>query len=76
MKNVNIMGGSMKNLIFRGGSQKPIYKGEMPEKREGGLDSLQIEGGGGGLEKKMEVVFLRGVDTPMHTMLVPSSYLL
>ena len=45
MKNVNVMGDSMKNLIFRGGSQKPIYKGEMPEKREGGLDSLQIEGG-------------------------------
>ena len=29
-----------------------------------------FEGGGGDLPRKTEVVFLRGVDTPMHTMLV------
>ena len=34
----------------------------------GGLDSLQIWGGAGGLGKK-EGVVLRGVDTLMHTVL-------
>ena len=34
-------GGSLKNLIFRGGvHQKPIYREELPKK--GGLNSLQI----------------------------------
>ena len=33
--------GSLKNLIFREGHEKPIYKGELPEKGLG-LDSLQI----------------------------------
>ena len=30
---------------------------------------LRGGGGGGGLGKKEGVVFLRGVDTPMHTMI-------
>ena len=32
--------------------------------RRGSLDSFQIKGG---LEKKEGVVFLRGINTPMHT---------
>ena len=40
-----------------------MYRGELSEK--GGLDNLQIEGGFG---KKEGGMFLRGVDTPMHTM--------
>ena len=44
IKNLNILGGSSKNLIFRGlGPEKPIYRRELSKK--GGLDSLQIEGG-------------------------------
>ena len=41
---------SLKNWIFRGVHEKPIYRGELPEK--GGMDSLQRgvlakkEGGG------------------------------
>ena len=48
-----------KNLVNLGGLPK----------KEGGLNSLLIRGGGEGLGKKEGVVFLRGrVDTPMHTM--------
>ena len=31
-KSFNIMGGSLKNPIFREGSQKTIFKGEFPKK--------------------------------------------
>ena len=44
--------------------EKPIYR----LKRED-LDSFQ-SGGEGGLAKKRWVVFLREVDTPMHSILV------
>ena len=34
-------GGSLRNVIFREGvHEKPIYRGKLPEKEEGGLDSL------------------------------------
>ena len=41
MKNVNNMGDySLKNLIFKGGAEKLIYRGELP--KSGHLDSFQI----------------------------------
>ena len=40
MKNVNNMGDSLKNLIFKGGPEKLIYRGELP--KTGHLDSFQI----------------------------------
>ena len=69
MKNVNIMGvhqflgeGSQKKkAIFMGRSQKNNIYGELPKK--GGLDNLQ-----GNWQKIGKRVFLRGVDTSMHTM--------
>ena len=40
MKNVNNMGDSLKNLIFKGGPEKLIYRWELP--KTGHLDSFQI----------------------------------
>ena len=40
LENFNIIGGSLKNLIFRGLPEKPIYRGELSKK--GGLDNFQI----------------------------------
>ena len=59
MKNVNIMG--FHQLLGQGGSQKHNIYGELPKK--GGLDNLQ-----GNWQKIGKRVFLRGVDTSMHTM--------
>ena len=65
MRNSNIMGGSLKNLIFRvGAHEKSIYRGNCLKR--GWLG--QFSDLSGGLAKKKGVVFLRGVDTPMHTM--------
>ena len=71
MKNFNIMGGSLKILIFMGGGgggvpKKPIYGRELPKKRDLTVSRFR----GGGLGKKEGMVFLRkgGVDTLMHTM--------
>ena len=39
MKKFNIMGGSLKNSIFKGGGEfpeKPVYWGELPKKGGGG----------------------------------------
>ena len=48
-----------------GGHKKPLYRGKLPK---GGLEQF-ADLGGGGLDKKDGLVFLRrGVDTPMHTM--------
>ena len=47
-------------------SQKTDKDEGLPKK--GGLDSLQISGGGG-LSRKREWCFLRGIDTLIHTML-------
>ena len=49
--------------------EKPIYRGRGNWLKREGLDSFQ-SGGGGGLAKKRWVVFLREVDTPMHSILV------
>ena len=58
----------MKNPIFKGGSQKTNTEGRITQK--GGLGQFaDLWVGGGGLGKKVGVVFLRGVDTPMHTMI-------
>ena len=56
MKNINIMGVSLKNRIFREIPKKPIYRefGHFPDLRRG-------------LGKKEGVIFC-GVDTLMHTM--------
>ena len=55
--------GSLKNRIFWGGSRKKQYRGGNSLKMGGGLDILQIYGGGrGGWQET------RGVDTPMYTM--------
>ena len=48
---------------FKGGiHKKPIYRGELPEKV--GLEQFGNLRRGGGLAKK------RGVDTPMHSMIL------
>ena len=49
--------------------EKPIYRWGLPKKGEGGRVWTVCRGQGGGLGKKKEVVFLRGVDTPMHNMM-------
>ena len=72
IKNLNILGGSSKNLIFRGlGPEKPIYRRELSKK--GGLDSLQIEGGAW---QKREGGVFEGVGgqaalIPQHTLCEP-----
>ena len=59
MENVNIYGDSP---IFRGGgSQKNNIYGELPKK--GSLDNFH-----GAWQKIGRIVFLRGIDTSMHTM--------
>ena len=50
------MGGSLKNPIFREGSQKTIFKGEFPKKGSIG----QFSDFRGAWQKKRGVVFLRG----------------
>ena len=77
MKIFNIMGGSLKNPIFRGeggggweGAEKPIYIGDLP-KMWGHGQFPNLRGGGGGLAKKRGGggVFDGGRgDTLMHTM--------
>ena len=37
----------MKNLIFREGHQKPIYRGQLPKKEEAWQKEKGGEGGGG-----------------------------
>ena len=49
--------------------EKPIYRGRGDWLKREDLDSFQ-SGGEGGLAKKRWVVFLREVDTPMHSILV------
>ena len=56
--------GFAKKSNFQGGSQKNNIQQEMPKK--GGLDSLQIYGGGHSKKEWGGVV--KGVDTPMLTM--------
>ena len=57
MKNFNIMGGSLKILIFMGGGvpKKPIYRRELPKKRD--LTVSRFKGGERGLAKKREWCF-------------------
>ena len=73
MKDFNIFGVSLKNLIFReeGVQEKPIYRGIA---RKGGAWTV-CRFKEGGLARQMRGVFLRGgggwgwgVDTPVHTM--------
>ena len=61
MKNFNIMGVSLKNLIFRWG------RGGGVGSRKTNIGGVASKGGGLG-ESPEGVVFLRGVDTLMHTM--------
>ena len=64
----NYYGGSLKNPIFRVRwlNKKPIYRGTWPKKAVG--EPWTFCRFRGGLAKKRDVVFLRGVDTPMHAM--------
>ena len=50
-----------------GRTRKTDIEGELPKKEELG-QFANLRGGGGGLGKKEGVVFLRGVDTAIHTM--------
>ena len=59
MKNFNIM--RLHQFLGEGGSQKPIIYGELPKK--GDLNNVQ-----GAWQKIGKRVFLKGVDTSMHTM--------
>ena len=61
MRNFNILGGSLKSLIFRGDLRKTNMGRISFSVKRGGLDSSQIWGRGLGRK--------RGCDTPMHTML-------
>ena len=54
-------------MNYRGGSRKTNIEGGLPKKGRGLRQFADLRGG---LGKKEEVVFLRGVDTPMHTVLV------
>ena len=60
MKKFNIMGGSLKNSIFKGGGgfpEKPVYWGELPKKGGGAWTVSKFKGG---LAKKRgRGVFLR-----------------
>ena len=62
-------GGSLKNPNFSGGHEKPIYRGGL-SKKGGAWTVCRYKGG---LGEKEGVVLLgggRGVDTPMHPMVV------
>ena len=74
MKNLNILGVYWKIWLSGGSSRKTDIEGGLPKK--GGLGQFADlrEGGGGGLARKRKVVFLRGGDTPIHTMLKFYSY--
>ena len=50
------------------GVTKKQYRGEDCLRRSGGGLGQFADLWGGGLSKKEGVVFLRGVDTPIHTM--------
>ena len=53
MKKFNIMGGSLKNSIFKGGGEfpeKPVYWGELP--KNGGGGGWAVSKFKGGLAKK------------------------
>ena len=43
-----------------------MYRGELSKKE--GLEEFVDLGGGGGVGKKEGVLFLKGVDIPLHTM--------
>ena len=60
------MGLRLKNFNIMGVHEKPIYSGELPKKDGGLREFADLEGG---LPKKRGVMFLRGVDTQMHTMI-------
>ena len=61
MRNFNILGGSLKNLIFRGDLRKTNMGRIAFSVKRGGFDSSQIWGLGLGRK--------RGCDTPIHTVL-------
>ena len=69
IKNSNNFWGSLKNPIFRGrggGSLKAIIERGLPKKgRIGQFADLRMWGD---LARKRGMVFLKGVDTPMHIM--------
>ena len=65
MENFNILGDRWKIRLLAGGSsRKTDIEGGLPKKGGFGQFADLREG----LGKKVEVVFLRGIDTPMHTM--------
>ena len=51
------------------GLEKPIYWARLPKKRGGYKKFVCLRGG---LEKKEWMVFLKGVDTPVPTMIILS----
>ena len=66
MKDKNIFGVHGKVSVLRRVHEKPIYRGGFPN--QGGLGQFSDLKGGGDLTKKRGAVFLRGGDTPMHTL--------
>ena len=67
MKNLNILGVHGKIRVLEGRfHEKPIYRGDCLKR--GGFE--QFADLRGGLARKRGVVFLREVDTPMHTMIL------
>ena len=69
MKNLNILGVHGKIRVLEGQfHEKPIYRGDCLKRGGGGFE--QFADLRGGLARKRGVVFLRGVDTPMHTIII------
>ena len=75
MKNFNVLGVYGKIGVLEGGCLKNQYIGEDCLKKGGGLgqfEDLRGGGGGGGLARKRRLVFLGGVETPIHAMIANS----
>ena len=70
MRNFNIFRVHGNIRVLEGGFTKKQYieEGGLPKMGKGGRSARTISRFKGGLARKEEVVFLRGVDIPMHTM--------
>ena len=66
MKNFKIMEKSLKNLIFKGGSQKTNMQGELPKKDVG----LGKKEGGGGVGVDTSMLIMYDLIRPLFLILV------
>ena len=68
MKNVNVTGVHWKIRFLEGFHEKPIYRGELPQK--GGRGAWTVCRFKRGLDKKEGGGVFEGDDTPMHTVCI------